>query len=346
MRLLILAFYNKENRTVRKYRVSARELIWRLLRIALPVTLGSLVLSLTNFIDLTLVMRGLQSGGMDAESANRLYGNYSSLAVPIFNMPSVFVMPIAYALVPLVTKARIAGNTQAQHMVAYNSLKAAGIVSMPFVFGMVLLSRPILLLLFERNAALRAAPLLSLLGPSVFFMGIVVITTSLLQACGKAGLPVWSMACGAVCKLVVSAVCIPKIGMMGAPIGTLGCYVVIAGMNVCFAVRYCELKLQVMNRFWSALVAGFGCALVGRLVYTLGTSAMGFRVSAFLSIVSSALVYGFVLFALGGIDCEDLEALPMPKVLKRLLGRFLFKKERKMHCENCFGVDKPTSLRL
>ncbi len=345
--LLLLAAWGRAwKREESSASVQCLTVVKRLFRIALPVTLGSLVLSLSNFLDLAVVMRGLQKSGMDVEMANRLYGNYSSLAVPLFNLPTVLFMPISYAIVPKITEARMRGDSASISQTAREALRATSLVTMPCVFGLYLLSGPILLLLFEEQAALRASPLLSILGPAVFFMGIVTVTGSFLQASGKQMLPVVSMLCGAVCKLAISLFMIPKIGITGAPIGTLGCYLTIAVLNLYFAVRHGTLRLSFGRQFWAPLLSGFGCALVGRLIYFLMCPRFGIRVSALLAIGMAGIVYGMLLLLLGAVDAEMLSSLPMPRKMKNQLNRFLVPKERNIYCENCKRTAKSASLRL
>ena len=345
--LLLLAIGSKAFRNEGKSAVMRPlPVVKRLFRIALPVTLGSLVLSLSGFLDLAVVMRGLQRAGMDTALANRLYGNYSSLAMPMFNLPTVLFMPISYAVVPRVTEARIRGEATAISRTANGALCAMSIVTMPCVFGLYLLSKPILLLLFEEQAALRAAPLLSVLGPAVFFLGIVTVTGSLLQASGNQMLPVVSMGCGALSKLLVSLCLSPKIGITGAPLGTLCCYTVIAVINLYFAMRRGLLTLSFGKQLWAPLVSGFGCALAGRLMYAFTQERLDTRVSALICIGIAGMIYLFLLFALGGVDADMLSALPLPKKMKTRLCRLGMSKERTIHCENCQGTAKSASLRL
>ena len=180
----------------------------RLIMIAFPITMGSLVVSLSNFLDLTFVMRGLQSAGFSVDQANRMYGNYTGLAVPLFNLPHVLIMPIACAVVPTITTAYTKRDWGVIAQMASASMKAVSIITFPCVFGLFLLSKPVLLLLFEEESALRAAPLLSLLAPAVFFVGIVSVTASVLQAFGRQFIPVISMVCGAIVKLILSLILI------------------------------------------------------------------------------------------------------------------------------------------
>ncbi len=315
---------------------SRKAALKRLLRIAFPVTLGSLVLSLSGFMDLTLVMRGLCRMGLDADAANRLYGNYTALAVPMFNLPPVVIMPIAYATVPAVTKAKVKGDMAAIGEIAASSLKAASLITLPSVFGLSILSEPILSMLFEREAAQRASLPLSLLAPAVFFVGIVTVTGSILQAVGKQYLPVVSMLAGGAVKLAVSLISIPCIGIAGAPIGTLCCYAVIAILNLCFLVYHCHLHPGFMAKFWVPLAASFAACTVGKGISTLGDG----RLCTLAALLVTAVLYVFLLLALGALKGEELAALPIPGFVKEKI----LKKGSKN--ENSQGTCKSADLRL
>jgi len=300
---------------------TVKSILKKLLSIALPVTMGSLVISLSNFIDLTLIMRLLPQTGMDSESANLIYGNYTGLAVPLFNLPPVIILPIAYAAVPKLTALRQAKQNDAIGKLSEAALKAASIFTIPAVLGLFVLSKEVLLILFERQSALRAAPLLTLLAPAVFFVGIVTVTNSLLQAAGKQFLPVFSMLCGGAVKFLVGILLIPKIGIAGAPIGTLACYLVIAVCNLIFTVKYCRLRLRFFSVFWSPLAASLGGVLTGKLLYIAFSAHLGVRWAGMVGILATALVYGVLLICFGTLCEKELAMLPIPQKCKKILLR-------------------------
>lgn len=317
---------------------STSAILKRLFLIAFPVTVGSLVVSLSNFLDLTVIMRGLQSSGMSSDLANRAYGNYTGLAVPLFNLPPVLIMPIAYATVPSITAARMKNDKDKITMLVSGALKAACLITLPCVFGLFFLSEPILLVLFEKQAAVRAAPLLSILGPSVFFVGIVTVTGSVLQSCGKQFVPVISMLCGAVFKLIVSLVLIPSIGIIAAPIGTLCCYVMIAMMNLVFCMRYCRLHSNFFRYFWMSLVSSFGSTLIGKLIYEGLGSFVSERISTIVSIICVAFLYFVLLLFFRALTREEVMALPIPKFLKKKICMCIPEGERILVDEKCKGI--------
>ncbi len=69
-----------------------------IIKTAVPVTVGASVLSLTNLLDLFLVMNRLGDAGFTQDQAKFLYGSYSSMAVTLFNLPPSSWPPFASAL--------------------------------------------------------------------------------------------------------------------------------------------------------------------------------------------------------------------------------------------------------
>ena len=100
-----------------------RTILKKLIKLSVPITASSAVLSLSGLLDLAVVMRRLQQTGYSAELANALYGNYTSLAVPLFNMPAVLITPISCALVPYIAKAISTGERKKAISGAQNCLK-------------------------------------------------------------------------------------------------------------------------------------------------------------------------------------------------------------------------------
>ena len=81
--------------------------------------------------------------------------------------------------------------------------------------------------------------LLTILGGASFFVCLSSITTAVLQASQRELYPVFSMLAGGTIKIAVNWVLVgdPRIGIYGAPIGTLVCYIAMCFMNRHFIRR-------------------------------------------------------------------------------------------------------------
>ena len=147
----------------------------RLIGVAVPITVSSSVLSLTRLLDMTMILRRLQQVGYDAAGANALYGSYTTMAVPIFNLIPSLITSVSLAVVPALTEAIKTGDRAMQQSTARTAIRITALLSLPASLAVAIYSRAILSLLFrDENAAIEvAAPMLSLLAVSIFFSGLI-----------------------------------------------------------------------------------------------------------------------------------------------------------------------------
>ena len=159
------------------------KILARLVKVALPITISASVMSLTNMIDMVIVQRLLQETGMSQLEATTVYGNYTTLAVPMFNLPPVLVYPISAAIIPLLSVAHSQGDKKRTRTIMESALRVAVLIGVPCAFGMSALARPILSLFFRVESSVEMAyPLLRLLAQSSLFVCILSITNAILQA--------------------------------------------------------------------------------------------------------------------------------------------------------------------
>ena len=79
---------------------SRRSIAGDIVKIAFPITMSSAVVSLSGLLDLSLVMNRLTDIGYTEAEANALFGNYTGLVQPLFNLPTSLITPIALGIVP------------------------------------------------------------------------------------------------------------------------------------------------------------------------------------------------------------------------------------------------------
>ena len=282
--------------------VSRASVLRRLAVTAIPVTLGAGVISLTKCIDLALILRRLQRVGITAAEANALYGCYSTLAVPVFNMLPSLTTSVALSAVPSLSAALQRGEAGRADVkkTATTALGLTLFLAIPAALGLSVYAEEVLLLLFGNQpaAAAQAAPWLSCLALSVPAACLVTVTGAMLQACGWASRPVWSMFMGVVAKTVLAYALLGMegFGMMGAPVSSLVCDTVIVTANFIFIARYAPDMLPdrrtgavmlilptVLSAMAVWVVDTARSALIGEQISPLGTLA---------SVAAVAMIYG------------------------------------------------------
>ncbi|MBQ7982475.1 MAG: polysaccharide biosynthesis C-terminal domain-containing protein, partial [Clostridia bacterium] len=290
------------------------QLLRRLMRIALPVTLSASVMSLCDMLDSMIVIRRLCGGGMAETEALRLYGNYTALAVPMFNLPPVLIYPVTTALIPVLTAAyEDRGAPQKCHRLIRVSLSGAACIALPCSAGMSVLAEPILRLFYREDLAATGAPLLAVLALAVFFLSVLAMTNAVLQALECARLPLYSMLAGAAVKLLSSWILTgqKEIGIFGTPISTVLCYLTMAVCNLYFVMRVSGVSLPFVRLFAKPAAASVFCATTAKAFYTAAAAGACPEALCTLGAVGvGAVTYRAVLMLLRGIDEELLQLLP------------------------------------
>lgn len=301
---------------------SSSKILKRIALIAIPVTVSASVLSLTNLIDMALIQRLLQSfHGMTETQATTVYGNYTTLCVPLFNLPPYLIYPISYSIVPLIKTAQASGDKKRSNVIMESSLRVAVLIGVPCALGMSALSRPILYTFGYLSSSVESAyPLLSLLAPSTCFVCILSVTNAILQANGFEKKPVISMLAGAGVKIVSNCILIRFIGMSGTPISTFLCYLTATGLNFFFIVKHVGLKPKMGRMFLKPLFAGIICALSALAAYNLFECFIpSIRLCTLLAIVVAAIIYFALIFAIRAISADDIRLLPKGEKIEKIL---------------------------
>ena len=303
---------------------SSKTIIFTLVKIAVPITLSSLVISLTRVVDLVMIMRRLQSIGYTMSAANAIYGSYSTLAVSMFNLPAAFVTPIAISLVPVLASAIQAKDSVREKRVLNSSLRLCGLITIPASLGLSMFSKPILSLVFagEENAINIAAPLLSVLGISVFFSCLMTVTNSVLQAYGMEKKPIVSMAIGAAVKIIFSYILIgiPKINIYGAPLSTLLCAITVSFINFIYIRRAAAGLDSSIKIFLKSLLSAVISIGVCGVAYYIVVSLVGESYIMTLTVIGVAvLLYGLCSLKIKAVDSQDILLLPKGDKIEKIL---------------------------
>ncbi len=303
------------------------QLLRELVRLAVPITVGASVFSVSSLIDTFMVKLRLQEGCLMTDAAaGYTYGAYG-FAVKLFNLPLSLVTAIGVSLIPAISASLAVGQRQQTGRFTESAFRLTGLLAFPCAVGLAVIPRPILDLLFgsQPEACALAAPLLRLIAPAVFLAGMVSVTGPVLQAMGKVGLPVWSMAIGALVKIGCNYVLVglPEVGIHGAPISTCLCYLTILALNLWHISRQ-KVPVSLTRSFAKPLLCTAAMGLFVWLLHPaledlLGQGRLPEAVALCLTIGSAAIFYLLLLAATRALPREDVLMLPKGEKLAKLL---------------------------
>lgn len=181
----------------------------RMLKLAWPVTLGSITLPLLNVLDVGVVQRGFLKAGYPLAEATALYGAYSGIAVQVVWFPFVLTNAFANASVPTLTAAQARGDMEGVRDRVLMGLRTASLICLPIAMGAMILAMPIVQLFGEP----QAADPLRFLGPVALLGPLTWMTVAQLQALGETGAPMKNLGIAMALKLVLDALAAPIRGV-------------------------------------------------------------------------------------------------------------------------------------
>ena len=299
----------------------------RLLQIAIPITLGSAVLSLTRVVDMTLIMKRLQDIGYSSAGANKIYGSYTTMALPVFSLIPSLITPVALALVPRLTAALEAKDRETEGLVVRSSMRLTSLFAIPSAVGVAVYAENILELLFngQREAIDISAPLLALLGISIFFSCLITTTNAVLQSYSQTTKPIIAMGVGTVVKAISAYLLIgnASVGVLGAPFSTLLCDITITAINLYYVNKYVPESDSVGRLYGRPFIAALSMICVSFAVY-MATARFGFENRAAFVFAMAAAIPSYLFFALvyGAVGKEDILMMPYGEKILSFMCRF------------------------
>ncbi|MBQ2941245.1 MAG: polysaccharide biosynthesis protein [Clostridia bacterium] len=347
----LFAYYikgRKNEKKSEKTALSSKRVLINIVKIAVPITLGVSVFTLTSFIDTAMVtnqMKGYIATSDAAENsvlsnlseeraeaykeipsvieesgaenkAEKLKENkaafvygYLVRAITLFNMPAVIISAIATSAVPAIASANAEGDRKKSRSFTKSALLITVVLALPCAMGMSILAKPILSLIYGDGSF---SVLLNVMGIAVLFLTLVQIVNALLQSWGKVWIPVINMLIGGAVKIFVNLILVgrPEINIMGAPIGTLLCYITVATLNITALCKNSGIRPDFKGFVLKPVFCG---AVMGIFTFGVQYALSGFageKIAMLISIGVSVIVYFAAIIFTKTLKREEILLLP------------------------------------
>ncbi len=234
----------------------------------------------------------------------------------------VIGIAIGVVLLPELSRALRAGDTQEAQHLQNRSLEFGMAITVPAAFGLALLPEPIIALVFERGAFTRETTLVTSQVLAAFSIGLpafvlMKIFTPVFYAREDMRTPLWASALSVFINISGSLILFPRLGVMGLAVATS-----LAGW---VSSLYLGQQLVSRNLYRPAAITlkrialvVFGAALMGALLWwaeatfphLLLDAPLLFRlVSVLLTVLAGAVVYFGFAFATGALDRREFARL-------------------------------------
>lgn len=321
---------------------TGESLVPQLLRIAVPISLSTLVVNLTSVIDLISVMNCLKTAIASDGASIRLmyeglipaavtddilpeylYGSYSGLAFSLFNLAPAITAALGVSALPAVTRAYARRDGGQLTRTVNSVLRITLMTALPAGLGLSALAGPILRFLFPARLMEAAiiTPVLQVMGISTILVAVTTPVNSILQATGHEKLTLGVMLAGAVVKLLTNyrLVSRPELNIQGVPYGSLLCY----GLILLVSLGYLRFGVKIRLDFFQVLGKPMFCALLCAGGAYSGYYALFSRFSASIRLLAAIALGGCVYLAAllltRTLTKSDLEMLPNNEKMKKTL---------------------------
>jgi O-antigen/teichoic acid export membrane protein len=238
--------------------LTQREALRTLMKYALPVSLGSLVVPISGMVDSLTITNFLMLAGDSYTAANAAYGIFSRQAMQLIQLPLAFAMALGVSVLPAIAEANAVRNQTAVEIRIRTTIRSMMFMTLPVAATLLVLGRPLDQLL---SGDTKGAVIIS----SVCFMGIFssleLISTYMLQGLGKMYRPVRNMFIGVVVKIVMNLVLILPFHIIGAAIATTLGYLVSTSLNVSAVRKYSNVHFSVWKLSAPLILASIVCSV-------------------------------------------------------------------------------------
>ena len=294
-----------------------------LLLIAIPITIGSAGISVLTLLETKIYMSQLLNLGFVQDQADTMKGIYD-FSKTIFNMPCAFITPITVSMIPAIASHLSLKKYTEAKQTEESAVRVLGLISMPCAVGLAVLARPVMALLggYTGENLELATMLMTVLGVCVVFNSLVLLTNAMMQAHGHVNLPVINMIIGGVLKLVAVYILTgnPEIGIIGGPIGSVLCYIVITALNLITMRRCIKHPPAVVKNLLRPLLAAL---LMGAVTWACWYGLQMVTASRLIlcaaPIIVGVLVYLFAAIKFKVITRQDCLMLPKGAKIAKFL---------------------------
>ncbi len=320
-----------------------------LLAIAIPITIGAAGLQLINLLDeITVTHRLVSAAEQTARGAENIMGRLLEIGAleqgkqtlaqrtaevskgiysfcqTIFNFPTAFIPCITAAIIPAITSCLTLKDNKGVKNVQDSSLRLMGLIAMPCAVGLLVMAEPVMALLggYSGEKLQFAAILLALLAPTVLINSITTMTTAIMQAHNHMVWPVINTLIGGLVKVAVNYILVgnPDVAILGAPVGTLACFLVIMVLNIFAMRRSLSEAPRLLPAIWKS---GLVALVMGGAAFAVYYVLKGFVSSVVLccggAIAVAVVVYVLLVILLKAITYEDCMFLPKGDKIAKLL---------------------------
>lgn len=280
----------------------------RILNIAIPVTGGRLVGSLSYLLESITTAQSLAIAGIATAIATSQYGALQGMIIPLLLLPGALTSSLAISLVPSLAEAQAQGDIRTIHLRLHQSLRLALVSGAPFAAMMYVLAEPICMFIYNNS---EIAGMLKVMAPFALFLYVQAPLQATLQALDKPGRALINTLIGAVIKiaLIFYLASNPSFAIYGAIIALIVNMIVVTILHGYSVSRILKFRMPFLDTI-KVICVMIIMAGVGKFIFydMVISSRLGIQLTA--SIGIAGILYLILSALMGLINFSDMKRIP------------------------------------
>lgn len=231
-----------------------------------------------------------------------VYVGYYAPANMLSNAIALFAAPLSFALPAKLSELYDGNRAEEVKKYLLCSLKYFLLLCIPSVFGLSVLSRPILDLFSTPEISQNSYYIVPFVALAMLFSGIYAIISQIISLLKKTHITSAIWLAASLANIGLNFLFIPKMGILGAAITTLITYALVLAATSYYVLRNFSVEIDwkfISKSFLAATIMSFF------LIYFSPHTA----ISAIITIGAGALIYGVLIISFGGIDKKEIDSL-------------------------------------
>ncbi len=323
-----------------------KETLGIIIRTALPIVGGALVMSIGSLIDAVIIQNvlfGLAQNNADAlfrqyhdyyprevfygfkdippTIHTSLWGCYGS-SLTLMQLVTAVTQVFGSSAMPNVTSAWTKGDKAELKSSVDTVLKMTMMFTLPMAFGLCVLAHPIMGFIYASQDIVEVGGnVLTLMGITTIFTAIITPICSMLNGIGKVKLP---MILYTICMLIKIGtswvfVSIPEINIQGATAGSMISYAIICAAGMYLLIKHSKVVPDFLSTTVKPLIAAVCCAAAAYFANAFLEGKMNHRLSTILAILAAVIVYIAILLVLRTFSAKEVRFLPKGEKIAKTL---------------------------
>lgn len=312
-----------------------------LIRTAIPIGLGALVMNVSGSIDGMIIQRviadmSVSNGSalatqypmyadavLDGTIQTKLWGCYGA-ALTVMQLVTVITQAFGTTAMPMVTSAYAKGDKEMLKTAINRVLKLTCLVTFPCGIGLSVLAEPIMQITYGGDVAIVGAECLKIMGFAVLFMAGITPICSMLQGVGKVSTPVMLYSIAVVVKIIMNFALVTNVNVniRGAATGTLVGFLIVCVIAMYILVKTTGIRPNFKNALIKPLISGIICGVTAYFSYYFLRDMVNIYLATFVSIFFAGIIYAVFILILKTFDKNDLETLTKNEKMGKILAKF------------------------